>query len=329
MKCDGVLPPLPDPEVWKVPPRALNPDQARRKQEVDEYLARRYCEQQYRIVVTTQNSDGSIMDWLDPASVPGSQTPPPPSFAQPPPPLAPPSWFLSPAASASANRWVQAPPPVLAPPPRPEAPMRYPWPNGLVRTRRQTMNQYIHENTTARSLEEYFRNLGPEVVSKAPSLGPDLTGCSTMKITPTATGGPAPSHCTPTGGIGGTDAPPGWSLCLSASRMYTDTSTKTLRECLRQIDGPPAIACDRRPVTECVLRMYKAAPPSQAAAHVCQLVRDRRCARNEPFDLTACAEAIKPLGDQGLSELAACIATSREPACRKAFTACLYRVTRY
>src|SRR5262245_18965789 len=65
-KCEGVLPPLPEPEVWKVP-RALTPEQGRRQAEADDFVARQYCARSFRIVRITQDEYGNINDWLAPA----------------------------------------------------------------------------------------------------------------------------------------------------------------------------------------------------------------------------------------------------------------------
>lgn len=82
-KCDGVLPALPDPIVWKVPPPKLTPDQRKRQQEVDQYLARRYCEEGYRIVTTTQNEIGDITDLIDSDTIEGALPPPPDPYESP------------------------------------------------------------------------------------------------------------------------------------------------------------------------------------------------------------------------------------------------------
>jgi hypothetical protein len=69
---------LPDPDVRRVNPRALTPDEQKRQDEAGQYLADRYQQQGWRIVATTQTYLGDIIDWVDPASVPGSQEQPPP-----------------------------------------------------------------------------------------------------------------------------------------------------------------------------------------------------------------------------------------------------------
>lgn len=69
---------LPAPTVLRVDPPALDADQQRRQREVEQYIADRYREQGWRVVETTQTYVGDIIDWLDPASVPGSQIPQPP-----------------------------------------------------------------------------------------------------------------------------------------------------------------------------------------------------------------------------------------------------------
>ena len=71
-------PPLPEPAVWHVDLPVLTPDQQARKEEVDQYLAQRYFAQGWQIVETYQTYLGDIIDWLDPASVEGSQEEPPP-----------------------------------------------------------------------------------------------------------------------------------------------------------------------------------------------------------------------------------------------------------
>lgn len=69
---------LPEPELWRVPLPVFSAEQKRRKDEIDAYLAQRYQEAGWRIIVTTQTYEGDIVDWVDPLSVEGSQEEPPP-----------------------------------------------------------------------------------------------------------------------------------------------------------------------------------------------------------------------------------------------------------
>lgn len=68
---------LPEPSVWRVEPEELSPDARRRQIEVDRYI-RDNLYRGYEIVETTQTFTGDLIDWVDPASVPGSQIEPPP-----------------------------------------------------------------------------------------------------------------------------------------------------------------------------------------------------------------------------------------------------------
>lgn len=72
---DGTLH-LPQPELFRVPPRSLTPSEKERADEVEALLIRRY--RGYRIVATTQTYVGDIVDWVDPKTVPGALVPPPP-----------------------------------------------------------------------------------------------------------------------------------------------------------------------------------------------------------------------------------------------------------
>lgn len=78
---------LPEPAIWRVDPPVLNSEERRRHREIEHYLAQRYRGQ--RIVETTQTYVGDIIDWFDPATVPGSDAEPPPrpspAELQPPP----------------------------------------------------------------------------------------------------------------------------------------------------------------------------------------------------------------------------------------------------
>jgi hypothetical protein len=71
---------LPEPAVWRVPPPALSAEAQRRQFEVDRYI-REQLYTGYRIAETTQTYSGDIIDWVDPASVPGSQIEPPPPIS--------------------------------------------------------------------------------------------------------------------------------------------------------------------------------------------------------------------------------------------------------
>lgn len=73
----GAPPVLPQPSVWRVAPEPMSADARRRQLEVDRYI-RDYLYGGYAIVDTTQTYTGTIIDWVDPASVPGSEIEPPP-----------------------------------------------------------------------------------------------------------------------------------------------------------------------------------------------------------------------------------------------------------
>lgn len=69
---------LPEPIPRRVDPPVYTPEQQARKDEVDQFLCDRYQEEGWQILETTQTYGGDIIDWLEPASVPGSQVEPPP-----------------------------------------------------------------------------------------------------------------------------------------------------------------------------------------------------------------------------------------------------------
>lgn len=69
---------LPEPTIRRVDPPVHPPEQQARQEEVDQFLCARYQAEGWQIVDTTQTYVGDIIDWLDPASVPGSQEEPPP-----------------------------------------------------------------------------------------------------------------------------------------------------------------------------------------------------------------------------------------------------------
>lgn len=69
---------LPEPAIRRLDPPALDAEQRRRQAEVDLYLAKQHHDLGWRIVETTQTYIGDVIDWLDPASVPGSDAEPPP-----------------------------------------------------------------------------------------------------------------------------------------------------------------------------------------------------------------------------------------------------------
>lgn len=72
---------LPEPEVWRVPKPAQSDAEKRRQAEVDDYVLGGYTGR--RIVATTQTYGGDILDWIDPAGVPGSRLPAPPHSPNP------------------------------------------------------------------------------------------------------------------------------------------------------------------------------------------------------------------------------------------------------
>lgn len=69
---------MPQPTLLRVDIPQRTQEQQRRHDEVDRYLADEYERLGYRIVETTQTYSGDIVDWVDPATVPGSDEPPPP-----------------------------------------------------------------------------------------------------------------------------------------------------------------------------------------------------------------------------------------------------------
>lgn len=165
-------------------------------------------------------------------------------------------------------------------------------------------------------------------------MGPDGTGqnaeiCDTMEITPSSVGGPAASNCDVCGGSNGAFPPLGYTVCLRGFIIFRAAYAEALQACLNLINGAPAYACAIGPVADCMTRMYSEACPSQAAADTCQLIRDTLCVMNEPFDVTACAEGLKPFNDDALQRMASCIAYSGEPDCLMAYTACFHEVTGY
>jgi hypothetical protein len=125
---------LPEPAVRRVDPPVLTAEQRARSDEVARYLARRYRD--YRIVETTQTYIGDIIDWLDPATVPGSQVEPPP----------------------------RPPPEELRPPPGAELQRTeldlYPelrGPEGTIPVTRPSFASYVRGETDATSVEDFLQ----------------------------------------------------------------------------------------------------------------------------------------------------------------------------
>ncbi len=73
----GAPPVLPRPSVWRVAPAPMPADARRRQLEVDHYI-RDQLYRGYDIAETTQTYSGDLIDWVAPASVPGSEIEPPP-----------------------------------------------------------------------------------------------------------------------------------------------------------------------------------------------------------------------------------------------------------
>ena len=128
---------LPEPTIRRVEPPALDAEQRRRQAEVDQFLAQRYDDLGWRIVETTQTYIGDIIDWLDPASVPGSDAEPPPRPS----------------------------PEELKPPPGTKLQETeldlYPelrGPNGTIPMIRPRFASYVRGETTATSVEEFIQN---------------------------------------------------------------------------------------------------------------------------------------------------------------------------
>lgn len=90
---------MPEPSIRRVDPPVYNAEESQRAAEVEQYLVEQYSE--YLILHTTQTYLGDIIDWLDPATVPGSQV-------EPPPPILP-SEFESPDAELQVTELDQSP----------------------------------------------------------------------------------------------------------------------------------------------------------------------------------------------------------------------------
>ena len=73
---------LREPDVGGTSPRALSLDEQAKAAEVCQYLTDRYQEEGWNILFTAQMPSGDIYDWLDSASVAGSQEEPPPPMSE-------------------------------------------------------------------------------------------------------------------------------------------------------------------------------------------------------------------------------------------------------
>jgi hypothetical protein len=71
--------PYPDPVKRRGNPPTLSHDEQMRQDEVGRYLAGVYEQKGYKIKATIRMPSGDIYDWIDAASVPGSDAEPPPS----------------------------------------------------------------------------------------------------------------------------------------------------------------------------------------------------------------------------------------------------------
>jgi hypothetical protein len=80
--CTGGAPAgLPEPDVVcpdAAPEPVLDAEQLVRQEQVKVYLAQVYAEARWKILLTTKTCTGDVWDWLDPATVPGSEIEPPP-----------------------------------------------------------------------------------------------------------------------------------------------------------------------------------------------------------------------------------------------------------
>ncbi len=108
--------------------------------QVDQYLAQQYNDLGWRIVETTQTHIGDVIDWLDPASVPGSDAVPPPRPS----------------------------PEELRPPPGADLQVTeldlYPelrGPEGTIPMLRPRFASYVRGETTAPSVEQFIQNQVP------------------------------------------------------------------------------------------------------------------------------------------------------------------------
>lgn len=128
---------LPEPAIRRVDPPTLDAEQHRRQAEVDQYLAQRYDDLGWRIVETTQTYIGDIIDWLDPASVPGSD-------AEPPPRPSPEELQPAPGASLALSEFDMYP--------------ELRGPHGTIPMLRPSFARYVQGDAAAKSIDDFIIN---------------------------------------------------------------------------------------------------------------------------------------------------------------------------
>ena len=127
---------LPEPAIARVDRGPLTPEAALRKCEAERRAAQDYLANGYRLIATTQNYSGQIMDWMAAESVPGSDK-------QPPPPIDLSDLHLPPGVQLGKTEFERYPElqsPVV----------------DTVGIPRQTYSEYVNGETGASSFEEYL-----------------------------------------------------------------------------------------------------------------------------------------------------------------------------
>jgi hypothetical protein len=153
----------------------------------------------------------------------------------------------------------------------------------------------------------------------AAGTGVEESACDALTVAPASVGGPS-EQCTV-----GEDLldPPGWEACHHGYGLFTPGGWETLHACLAEIGTNPD-ACDQAEVDACVLAMYEAVCDRQEVADTCAAVEAACVADGDDgFPVSACAEDLKPVGDEALAAYAACREAHAADACADVHDTCV------
>jgi hypothetical protein len=124
-------------------------------------------------------------------------------------------------------------------------------------------------------------------------------------------------------GVNKDELPPGYNLCLRGYSLFTNGSADELQSCLALIGVQNE--CDIPPVQDCVDQMFADACVAPEVADNCQSIATK-CA-GEAFDVTKCADDLRPFSNDGLTEILNCFSVSDPKlTCQQAYDSCYDQV---
>lgn len=148
-----------------------------------------------------------------------------------------------------------------------------------------------------------------------PGTGQTEAACDSMNI------GAVPDTCTDTGGTDGNLPPPGIATCHQGFAVYTAGSSENLLHCLEALPATPAVACDSKPVEDCLQKVHTEACDTPDAQSYCMDIATACTQGGDTLDVAACNYFLRPFSSASQDAIVQCFNASTDP-CDAAIAAC-------